>query len=90
MPVLDSERIVAEDGLVGEGDHVLVGVGGDHLFEEHTVDLRTISRQVAGLGIAPQTAGRKRRSLAQNSDQDAPATPRDTQSQCMARAPASA
>ena len=52
-PVLDSDRVVAEDGLVGEGDDVLAGIGGDDLFEERTVDLGTISRQVAGLGITP-------------------------------------
>ena len=62
-PVLDSDGVVAENGLVGEGDDVLAGIGGDDLFEERTVDLGTISRQVAGLGIAPQTAGPKRRDL---------------------------
>jgi hypothetical protein len=55
-PVLDSDRIVAEDGLVGEGDDVFAGVGGDQLFEERTVDLQTVSREVAGLGVPPQTA----------------------------------
>jgi hypothetical protein len=30
-PVFDGDRIVAEDGLVGEGDCVLAGVGGDEL-----------------------------------------------------------
>jgi hypothetical protein len=42
-PVLDSDRVVTEDGLVGEGDYVLAGVGGDELFEERTVDLCTVS-----------------------------------------------
>jgi hypothetical protein len=31
VPVFDSDRIVAEDGLVGEGDCVLAGIGGDEL-----------------------------------------------------------
>jgi hypothetical protein len=39
-PVLDSDNIVAEDRLVGEGDSVLAGVGGDELVEKLTVDLR--------------------------------------------------
>src|ERR1700737_2744401 len=63
-PVLDSDWIVAEDGLVGEGDCVLAGVGGDELFEELAVDRRTIPRQITSLGIAPQTAGPKRCDLA--------------------------
>ena len=43
-PVLDSDGVVAEDGLMGEGDRVLIGTGCDELFEERTVDLRTMSR----------------------------------------------
>jgi hypothetical protein len=62
-PVTDNDRIVAEDGLVGEGDDVFAGVGGDELFEERTVDLPTISWQVASLGISPETAGPKRRDI---------------------------
>src|SRR5271165_2017085 len=62
-PVLDSDGIVAEDGLVGKGDRILAGVGGDKLVEERAVDRGTISREVACLGIAPQTAGPKRRDL---------------------------
>jgi hypothetical protein len=60
-PVLDSDSIVAEDGLVGEGDDVLAGVGGDELFKERTVDRGTISRQVAGLRIPPETPRLERR-----------------------------
>ena len=41
-PVLDSDRVVAEDGLVGKGDSVLANVGGDELLEEPTVNLRAI------------------------------------------------
>jgi len=59
-PVLDSDRIVAEDGLVGEGDGVLAAVGGDQLVEERTVDHRAVSRQITCLGVAPETAGTKR------------------------------
>jgi len=59
-PVLDSDRVVAEDGLVGEGNGFLVDVGVDELFEERAVDLRAISRQITRLGIAPQTAGPER------------------------------
>jgi hypothetical protein len=62
-PVLDNDRIVAEDGLVGKGDDVFVGVRGDELFEERTVDLCAVSRQVAGLGVTPQTARAERRNL---------------------------
>jgi hypothetical protein len=42
-PVLDGNRIVAEDGLVGESDCVLAGVGGDELVEERAVDLGPVS-----------------------------------------------
>ena len=63
MPVLGSDRIITEDGLVGEGDRLLAGVGGDELLEERAVDCRTISGQVAGLGIAPQTAAPQCRDL---------------------------
>ena len=80
-PVLDSGGVVAKDGLVREGDHMLAGVGSDELFEERTVDLRTISRQVACLGITPKTSGPSAATFAQNSDQDAPARPRDTRFQ---------
>jgi hypothetical protein len=31
--VLNSDRIVAERGLVGEGDRLFAGVGNDELFE---------------------------------------------------------
>src|SRR6478736_4605704 len=62
-PVLDSDGVVAEDGLMGEGDRVFAGVGVDELVEERVVDLSSVSRQVAGLGITPQTAGPKRRDL---------------------------
>jgi hypothetical protein len=55
-PVLDNDRVVAEDGLVGEGDDVFAGVGGDDLFEARTVDLRPISGQVASLSVSPQPA----------------------------------
>jgi hypothetical protein len=41
--VLDSDMIVTEHGLMGKGDNVLAGIGGDELLEERTVDLRTIS-----------------------------------------------
>ena len=47
-PVLDNDRIVAEDGLMGEGDGVFAGVGDDELFEERTVDCDAVSGQVAG------------------------------------------
>ena len=90
MPVLDSDGFVAENGLVSEGDHAFAGVGGDELVEECAVDRRTIAGQVAGLRVAPQTAGRRAAILAQNSAQDPPAGPRDTRSQCRARAPVSA
>jgi len=46
---------------VRECDHMLAGVGSDELFEERTVDLPTVARQVAGLGVAPQTVGPERR-----------------------------
>jgi hypothetical protein len=59
-PVLDSDRIVAEDGLVRKGDSVLAAVGGDELLEERAVDVRAIPRQVTCLGVAPQTAGSER------------------------------
>jgi hypothetical protein len=62
-PVLDSDRVVAQDGLVGEGDHILAGVGSDEPFEARTVDLRAISRQVACLGITPKTSRPERRNL---------------------------
>jgi len=62
-PVLDRDSIVAEDGLVGESDDVLAGVGGDELLKERTVDRGTISRQVAGLRIPPETTGPKRRNF---------------------------
>ena len=61
--VLISDRIVAEDRLVSEGDHVLAGIGGDEFLEERAVDLRTMSGQVACLDIAPQTTGPERRNL---------------------------
>src|SRR6266567_5086679 len=59
-PVFDSDRTVAEDGLVGEGDSILARIGGDELLEERAVDLGTVSGEVACLGIAPQTTGPKR------------------------------
>src|SRR5215813_9899028 len=62
-PVVDGDRIVTENGLVGEGDGVLTGVGGNELLEERTVDLGAISGEVARLGIAPQTTRPKRRDL---------------------------
>jgi hypothetical protein len=43
---------------------IFAGVGGDELFEELTVDLRTVSWQIACLGISPKTARPKRRDLA--------------------------
>ena len=49
---------------MGEGDDVFAGVGGDERFEERTVDPWAVSRQVAGLRIAPQTAGPERGDLA--------------------------
>jgi len=42
-PVRDSDGIVAEDGLMGEGDGVLASVGADKLLQELTVDLTTVS-----------------------------------------------
>jgi hypothetical protein len=42
---------------VGEGDRPLAGIGDDELLVERAVNFRTVSGQVAGLGIAPQTAG---------------------------------
>ena len=62
-PVFDSDRIIAEDRLVGEGDRVFVGVGGDELLEERAVNLRTVSGEIACLGVAPETAGPERRDL---------------------------
>ena len=62
-PVLDSDRVVAEDGFVGEGDGVLADVGGDEILEERAVDLGPVSGEVACLGIAPETPGPKRRDL---------------------------
>src|SRR6516165_4452174 len=62
-PVLDTDRTAAEDGLVGEGDCVLAGIGDDELLQEATVDLRTVSRQIACLGVAPEATGQKRRDL---------------------------
>src|SRR5262245_17086761 len=59
-PVLDYDRIVAEDGLMGEGDCVLAGVGSDELFEELAVYHWAIPWQVASLGITPQTTRPKR------------------------------
>ena len=41
--VIDGNRIVAEDGFVGEGDRVFAGVGGDELVEERAVDLGPVS-----------------------------------------------
>jgi hypothetical protein len=55
-PVFDSDRIIAEDRLVGEGDRVFVGVGGDELVEERAVDLGPVTGEVACLGIPLQTA----------------------------------
>ena len=52
-PVLVSGRILAEHGLVGEGDDVLAGIGGDELFEECTVYLCTMSRQVCTAAMKP-------------------------------------
>jgi hypothetical protein len=52
-PVLNSDRIVAENGFVGEGDGVLAGVGSDELFEERAVDLGPVSGEIACLGVAP-------------------------------------
>src|SRR6266851_5108958 len=62
-PVLDSDRVVAEDGFVGEGDGVLADVGGDEILEERAVDLGPVSGEVACLGVAPQTARPERRDL---------------------------
>src|SRR5271165_5452334 len=59
-PVLGSDRVASEDGLMGKSDHLLAGVGGDELVEELAVDLRTVSGKVACLGVAPQTAGPER------------------------------
>ncbi len=53
--------VVAEDGLVGEGDYVLAGVGSDELLQERTINLRTMSWQVACLGITPETSGMETR-----------------------------
>lgn len=53
MPVLGGDRIITEDGLVDEGDRLLAGVGRDKLAQERAVDCRTLSGQIAGLGIAP-------------------------------------
>jgi hypothetical protein len=36
-PVLDGDRVITEDGLMGEGDRVLAAVGGDELLEESAV-----------------------------------------------------
>jgi hypothetical protein len=47
--------IVAEDGLVGEGDCVFAGVGGDELVEERAVDLGPVSGEVACLGVAARS-----------------------------------
>jgi hypothetical protein len=51
-PVLDSDRVVAEDGLVDEGDRVLASVGDDEPFEERAVDRCPVSGQIACLGVA--------------------------------------
>ena len=56
-PISDSDMVFAEHRLVGKGDDVLADVGDDELFEELCVDFRAISGQVAGLGIASETAG---------------------------------
>ncbi|MGA8616385.1 MAG: hypothetical protein WB760_32760 [Xanthobacteraceae bacterium] len=56
-------RVITENGLVGEGDHALAGVGGDELLQHRAVDGRTVSGQIAGLPIAPQTAGPECRDL---------------------------
>jgi len=48
---------------MGECDDFFADVGGDELFEERTVDLPTVSGQVAGLGITSQSAGPERRDL---------------------------
>jgi hypothetical protein len=53
-------RIITEDGLVGEGDSVLAGVGRDELVEELAVDLWTIPWQIACLGVAPESTGWER------------------------------
>jgi len=45
---------------VGKREDLLAGVCGDELFEELCVDFRAISGQVAGLGIASETAGAER------------------------------
>jgi hypothetical protein len=50
-PVLDRDRVATEDGLMGKGDHLLAGVGGDELVKELAVDLRTVSGKVACLSI---------------------------------------
>jgi hypothetical protein len=42
-PVLDSDSMVAEDGLMGKGDDVLAGIGSDELVEKRIFDMRTIS-----------------------------------------------
>jgi hypothetical protein len=61
VPVLVSDGVVAQREFVGEGDDVLAGVGGNELCEQRTVDLCIVSRQVAGLRVAPQTARPERR-----------------------------
>ena len=82
-PVLPCESVVAEDGLVGEGDDVLAGIGGDELFEERTVDLWAVSWQVAGLGVTPQTARAERRcAMIAISMPSAPAPGPATDGQC--------
>jgi len=50
---LNSDRIVAEDGLWGEGDGVLADVGGDELVEERARRFVLRIREVAAWAVAP-------------------------------------
>src|SRR6516162_6732120 len=60
VPVLDGDSVVAEHGLVGEGDNLLAGIGGDEFFKHRAVDLCAVLRQITSLRIPPQTPGPKR------------------------------
>jgi hypothetical protein len=59
-PVLDSDSIVAEDRLWVKAITFLPVLAATKLSEERAVDLRAISRQVARLSVAPQTARAER------------------------------
>jgi hypothetical protein len=59
----DRDGVVPEDGFVGESDYLLAGIGADELFEEPTVDFCAASRQIACLGVTPETARPERRDL---------------------------